>query len=558
MIFRLIFPGSQAPLEIYSFNWRIIQGVLDIFNLFPALVFSALVIPFGFASYEETFQSFSDIFFKRLFGSVVTAICGAVIYCIIFFLALPMVKSYEENLRFSGNIYSLAKSRAFEMRDAGSWHEAVQFLNICNRIWLNSPELAALRDEVAIHLENYRYSEIDGRTGRFSSGSDRRGIEYMENIEGLNPTIAITMGTAAFNEERYFDAHWLALLARRLAARNSPEAARAAQLASNAWNMISSQAPSRSDERLTNIFNLKLSGYRAMEANNWIQAYYIFRQLQILTPNDPDVINFLAISERGAVETAFFLDEMEISMGEILSGALFSLPCGTGRAVVRLASLTTTDDIAFGTGFEYMRVDANNIPQVSVTARYVKLVPNLLDGRPRVQVITHALDRYDESRYYRGEWLVGSETPDGILLEISFEDFLLIANVRRGLTNLQITELFTASQRLDSAGYVYQIFQAEILNRLGSAMFFLPMAMFVIIFAWRYRAKTRPRYFFVLLLPVLPVVFHGFVFLYRAIFNSLGIWLVLSIGFTASLVVYIVTLALSLFVSLIALSAQHS
>ncbi|MDR0322256.1 MAG: hypothetical protein LBI28_12210 [Treponema sp.] len=84
------------------------------------------------------------------------------------------------------------------------------------------------------------------------------------------------------------------------------------------------------------------------------------------------------------------------------------------------------------------------------------------------------------------------------------------------------------------------------------------MAIFVIVMAWRYRARQRPRYLFFLLLPVLPIVFHGLVFLYRSVFNILGIWLVLSIGFSAALAVYIATLAVTLFISLIALSAQHS
>jgi len=367
------------------------------------------------------------------------------------------------------------------------------------------------------------------------------------------------MSRRAFNEERYFDAHWLANLGSRLAVRGSAEAANASMLASEAWNKIASQAPNRRETQQYDIFNLKLSGYQAMEAQDWINAYYIFLDLLTKTPHDPDARNYFAASEIGAKETAFFIDEMELSMGEILNGAVFSLPKGTGRAVLRFNSLKTISDVAYGFGFEYMEFDEFSNLRASVKSRYAKLIPITLSGRTNSQVVIlmHALDRYDQDNDYKSEWLFGVPTTGGIFLDVTFEELSLITNVRHGLTNLQIGELFEASRKLGDTGYVYQIFQAEILNRLGSAFFFLPMAIFIIVIAWRYRAKQKPRYLFLLLLPVLPIVFHGFVFLYRSVFNTLGIWLVLSIGFAAALVVYIVTLAVSLFISLIVLSAQH-
>ena len=225
---------------------------------------------------------------------------------------------------------------------------------------------------------------------------------------------------------------------------------------------------------------------------------------------------------------------------------------------MRFSSLTLSSDVAYGFGFEYMNVDMHGNLMTSIISRYVKILPFMLNGNPQILIITHALDRHNENNNYQGVYLIGSQEAGGILLDISFEDFLIVSRVRRGLPNLQIAELFTAAKKLDKAGYVHQIFQAEILNRLGSASFFLPMAIFVIVIAWRYRAKQRSRYIFFLLLPILPIVFHGFVFLYRMVFNTLGIWLVLSIGFTAALIAYIAALAALLLVSLIVLSAQHS
>jgi len=562
MIFKFIFPGSEPPLVIYSRNWRLIQGAIEVFKLFPAIVFSALVIPFGIVSFEENYKSFSDIFFKRFFASIINVILASVIYGIIFFLASPMVVSYRDNLRYSGEIYKDAKKKAMNSRAAEEWFEASRFLNICDHIWFNSPELSVLREEITINLRgDYLTKSEEKSNARAALNADYHLLEVTplsENESPVDAAQAISMSREAFNEKRFYDAHWLANLGSRLAERGSVEAANSARLASEAWNKIAEQTPDAKEIRRHELFNIKISGYQAMALGDWIRAYYIFQDLLTFTPDDPDAKNFLAVSEKNAKKTAFFIDEMELSLGNILNGAIFSLPSGDGRAVLRFNNLTTSVDIAYGIGFEYMEFDANMIPKTSVKSRYAKLTPFILNGQQKVLILTHALDRLNKDNDFNGEWLLGSSVTNGIFLDTSFDDLALISDVRRGLTNLRLNDLFAASEKLDNEGYIKQIFQAEILNRLGAVMFFLPMSIFVIVIAWRYRAKEKPRYLFVLLLPILPIVFHGLVFLYRSVINTFGIWLVLSLGFSAALVILIVAVAITLFVSLVSLSAQHS
>ena len=349
----------------------------------------------------------------------------------------------------------------------------------------------------------------------------------------------------------------------RLAQNGSAQQASAAILASNAWNMISSQTPSHREERLFELYNIKISGYQAMNSERWVDAYYIFTELLSLTPDDPDAASFLAVSELNAKKVAFFIDEMNVTMGDILNSALFSLPYENGRAIMRFSALTTSLDTAHGMDFEIMTFDAENNLKFSVMSRYAKLTPFIKNEKPQLLVLTHSLDREDSEKNNQGIWLYGEENSGGIhqamfILDISFEDFLLVTRIQRGLTNLQIDELLAASEKIERAGHIPQVYQAEILNRLAAAIFFLPMAVFIIVISWRYRVKSRPRYFFVLMLPILPVVFHSLVFLYRAVFNTLGIWLILSFGFIPAIVIFIVVLALLLLISLITLSAQHS
>jgi hypothetical protein len=369
------------------------------------------------------------------------------------------------------------------------------------------------------------------------------------------------------NDRRYYDAHWYATLGERIARTGSPEAVIAARLAARAWNQIESQQPGRREEQLHALYRLKRSGYEAMVAGEWIRAYYIFLELTGLTPDDPDAQNFLAACEKGTKEAAFFIDELKISLGEILTGAVFSLPAASGggasgRAVLRIASLSLAPDVAYGIGIEYMSFDAQSRPVVRLQAPYAKLLPFTLDGRHKVLVLMRALDRRNRDLRWEPEWGLGAENvrrpgDAQITLDVSYETFLFLSQIRQGLSGLRVMELFSASQMAGAAGYVPQVFEAEILNRLGAALFLLPMSIIAIIIGWRFRAKSRVRYLFAPLLFLLPVVFNGLAHLYRNLLNTLGIWLILALGFYGALGVFIAIIVAAFIVSLIVLAAQH-
>ncbi len=140
---------------------------------------------------------------------------------------------------------------------------------------------------------------------------------------------------------------------------------------------------------------------------------------------------------------------------------------------------------------------------------------------------------------------------------MSYETFLEVVKLRQGLGSLGINELFIAAEMANKAGYIPQVYEAEIINRFGGCLFFLPMAVVAIAMGWYFRARRRPRYFFVPLLPVFPVVFYGIVFLYRKAISVLGASLVFAVGYSNAVVTLIIFLALSFFVSLIVLVKQH-
>jgi hypothetical protein len=496
---------------------------------------------------------------------LITAISAAGVYALLFFLVLPLAQNYEENLRFRGDIYHLAKERAEAHQQAGEWNEASQFIGICDIIWGNSPEIEVMRTEVNIQLDELRHGKDEVAPADSAKRLNSASVSALPGQgQPIDAADAIAMGELALKEGRLFDAHWLATLGERLARAGSPESAKAARLAAQAWNQIEIQQPSSIQRNVSSIYRLKLSGYEAMVSGDWILAYYIFKELLTQTPNDPDAEKFFEASEKGTREVAFFIDEMEIPLGNTLTNTLFSLPGipGRGRSVMRLDSLSATPDYAYGTGLQYMVFDNNAGLLLNLQAPYVKILPITLNDQHQVIILMRSLDRHDRTKRWEPEWSAENNTvylpqTAQITLNVNYETFLMLSKMRQGIPSMHIDALFAASGIAGEMGYIPEVFEAEFLNRLGACLFFLPMAVFSIVIGWRLRARYRSRFFLMLSLPVLPLVFNGVTYLYRNIFNTIGISLIYNLSYSAAFGIFIAILVVSFLLSLFVLAGQR-
>jgi len=564
MVFRYIFPGEISPLPIFSKTWKMVRALIEIITLFPALAFSGLVVPFGRPSEDDFFEGEEtpQNLFRRFQTPIVTAISAAAFYALLFFLILPLAQNSEKNMRFQGELYKLAKHRAENHRKAHEWVQASQFIGICDSIWKNSSEIDDLRSDIKSNID-----KIEASPRRQGEKPNSASISALPGYkEPVNAGEAIFMGEAAFNKGEFIDAHWLATLAGRIARPGSPEVAKADELAAKAWNQIEVLQISAGEENAHRLYLLKKSGYEAFVAGDYIRAFYIFKEHAAERPNDPDTKRLLAASEKGTIEKAFFMDEIEVTLGDTQINTILSLPLVEnglpGRSVIRIAHLSSTPDVAYGTNFEYMAFDSQSRPLFSLSAPNAKILPITIEGRRQVHIILRALDRNSSKERTEPKWYIKSANlnhPDDaqMILDMSYETFLEVVKLQQGLPSMRLNELYTAARMADKAGYIPQVYEAEIFNRFGSCLFFLPMSIIAIAMGWYFRARRQPRYLFVPLLPVFPIVFNGFVFLYRKVISVTGTSLILAMGFSNAFTLLIIFLALSFFISLIILVKQR-
>jgi hypothetical protein len=579
-----------AILDAFQFKWRISAGIINFIHLFPILAFSALVIPFGLKEHTEggyagtTFvgkKGFSAVFLKYLTWPIITACTAGVLYALLFFLALPMTINARTSMESESDLYTQAKKQAEQKLIEREFSEALHFVRLCEKIWPDSTEI----DKLKASINDARLSKY---TNIQKESEDEEPVPIWAGLPG-NPVTsaqALRLAQEAYDKERYYDANWLALLTQRLAKPGAAEIATAAALAAKSWEKITELEPNAKEKERFSIYHLKRDGFEAMIADNFISAYYIFNELSRLTPDDPDVANYLEKCRVGVSNIAFFIDEMDLAIGKTLSGTVFSIPGPLilqglrpgrpaeepGRIALRFDTMAAFPDYGYAWGCEAVASDGDGNFLFRFNTGYTKLLPitsrdSSGNSVEKTALLLHALDREEEEKQLKAVWTnaetenaAGGDSGGGysqIILNVSYSDFLLLSGITQGTNMLNLWQLFAAEKKLGDYGYIPQIFRAEILRRLGDALFFLPMAVLAMILGWRYRAPKKPRYALVPMLGILPLVFFGVVFFYRNVINNLAIQLSLSVAFPLALVTIFAVSALLFTLSLVLLSAQH-
>ena len=582
-LFRFMFPppATIGILEHFRFSWRFIGGIISFIHLFPALVFSALVIPFGLNEHTDggyagsTFigkKGFSIVFLDYLFWPVITAAIAAVTYSLLFFLALPLAMNLRNSILDRSELFYRARAGAELMVQEQQWAEAALFIDICDGIWPENRDIERLKMQYSDLLMVYRRSLAAASD---TSVDTAMILQWMQG-EPMDSAEAFRLAEEAFNSEQFFDAHWLANMAQRLARPGSAEITPAARLASMAWDRIADLEPNAQEREQHLLFRMKRDAYEAMNAGDFIGAFYAFQELSVLTPNDPDITRYLELSREGLVHTAFFYDELNMAIGTNINGAVFSLPDQFGgRMALHFKTLTLLRDHAYIWGMEVIAADSEGRFRFRLEADYAKMIPvsmNDNEGNPadRVVLLLRALDRSDRTRDSEPVWTINeefntngtfTESPfieaNQLMLSISYNDFLLLSRTRQGKEILNLRDLFTAEKAFGEFGYIQEGFWAEILRRLGEVVFFLPFTVLALILGWRYRARKKPRYVYLPMLIILPVVFYSIVQFYRNIITNFSVFLSLSMGLSAALVCLTVFAVVFFILALVLLAAQH-
>jgi hypothetical protein len=564
VLFRLIYPdipNERELLNTFLFKAKLSKGILNFIELFPAIFMSALVIPFAIKPVSDSGAvRFSKIFLDLMNTRIISCIVVSIIFGILSLCVQPLLNNYQIQIQAESKLYNASRVKAAEYAEKKDWISAGHFILICDRIWKDNPALTVLHFEIDNGIETHRYSRAvrtEEQKAAVSGGAGQK--------QPVNADEALFLAGEALKEERYYDANWLSSLARRLAREGSIEQTQAARLSALSWNAIAGLQPSLAEEKKFSLYRRKRDGYEALVNDDWIRAYYTFKALLVELPGDPDVEKYFTISEAGLKSIAFFFDEMDLAVGNVLHNAIFSLPYSEagsgGRMVMRTGSLTAFKDCAFGYDMELIAFNAAKQALFRVNVPLIKIMPVEVAGVWRTIILMRAVDRTDPAVFQEPEWSVmenSINTGAQIFLNLPYEDFLLAAAAANSIKGFFLYDLWTGAATLGSMGYIPQIFYTEIIRAVYTPLLFLPLCIFALIIGWKYRSKRKVPYALPPMFFILPLVFQTIVLVIDRIFNLVSIWTVLSFGFTRAAIICVSSAAALFLLTLFLLAAQRS
>jgi hypothetical protein len=547
-------------LPVYKKRLIFIQAFLDWISFFPALVMSALVMPFGLnPDYEPSGKRFSPKFLIRLRPSIMTVMAAAGLFAILTFMIQPLLENRLYKMQSDSKTYQSSLKRAEAFAQNGDWNAAAGYFSVCMNIW---PE----KTEKIKELENFIRAGSETLLYRKSAGdSPERGVMEF-GIQGekqpLNPSQAVFASEKALDEGRFYDAHWLANLALRLSKSGSAEAYSASRIASAAWNKISEVETDGMEDKLKRLYTQKRSGYEAASGGDWIRAYYNFSELLSIAPDDKDVQKYYALSLEGIKQTAFFIDEIEGKEDGGIENVIFSIPRLTegGRFVIHADYFTSFSGASYADQIEIAAFNGRNESAFKVSSSFAKIIGVNVNGKNRCAVLLRALDRKSDKFEWAPLWTDGEETAPGgyqILLDIDYEDFLLASEGAYETKGFFLSDFWEASKRLKPYGYASEVFEAEIIRSVNRALSFMPLSIFAIVIGWRFRSKKRPVFSGFPMAFILPVIFNALFNLVLSSTQNLCIIIIIYMGFSAAVTAALIVTVALFVISFLALAAQR-
>ena len=457
--------------------------------------------------------------------------------------------------------------------------ERFDSLTLEARVFKEKAEAALAEEDRDTALANYqRYLAIDNDNRRIMKlvsdlqmemiadrsepprevQQDLEPMRIKDLAEGRESYELLEMAESYYEREDYFSAHYYANLAYQI----DPNSRDARRLAARAREMIASKDLSKLDVEEMRLFERKREGYEYFINGEYLKAYHVFRELQDIYPQDADVISYLNKSEERLSRETFFLDEAE--QIDTLPGATELLFVNyreeDEREIVFIGKLAGIDAGIFCKDIEVLRFSAQGL-----LYHYYAPYGKLRDGTLNLHGVDRiAGDREAVPRYLSGATRLRRERlPYMLSVEPTLEQLPTLKGGKAASASAESLGFFTlwqARRQIASYGYLESSISAEILRRLLLPFSFLVLCLLSVAVGWRFQARFFARLHWILFvfMPLFPIVAISLTGLYLHAQKILLAFVLLRLGFSISLIVFLVLQGLLLLISMIILAGQRT
>lgn len=469
----------------------------------------------------------------------------------------------------------------------GYYERAMRYADAALKLDGNSKKANDLKANSDIEINRARTSNI--RFKLYESVEEAEKVErVIIDAKQINEVYRFYLQAQdCFEKKEWFNAHYYSQLGINLATPKDPNLESLKKISTEAWNnLVECHNLSKTDGQLA--FEKKYQGYLALVEKDDLKAYYIFRELYQSSrefQSDPDVVFYLQIAENRINERYFFIDEtFELESFENANDVYFAYKYADGsKDIIYFKGMTTVEET--GNSIQYLRdltvksLNRDGDLFRTMTVPYAKVLPvsvktltpttkalmginDDIENVPYLMLKSVGRDKPNTEMspsyvYENGET---ANSPEYMLLSISYDDFIMLESVASDTDAISIPALFKLVFKASDYGFTSEIYGQAMINRLLYPLFILILFVLLGVFAWNNRIGMNQffRFTWAFAFPIFFVVagffYQAAMFIYK-LFNYV---LLVGFGVTNGLIIGIVWYVILLIISSITFLGKNS
>jgi hypothetical protein len=563
-VLALINYPEESLLPLFKVGWVFEEALRSLIEHLPTLTFTAVLLSFGTINRGTLRHPPSTgTLSKPIRKTIGILIFFSLVYTALYVGMLPVLFQHRYNRLYSSTLAKNYLRSAEQAEKAGDLDLASRnyrlYLGIDGENRLIRGKLKELEGELSI--EESESEKPEASAAVYIPHSEYRNLGVMQLLEKAQQ---------ALEEEDPFTAHYLAGIA--LEMEENREDAR--RISAEAWQRISSLEPTREEEERYKIYHRKLAAYQALTKHRPVEAYYIFRELRNLSRTDPDIREYLAESQKQAMQVAYFIDDAEASASipgvprivflnreetEVNTMNASGTPSNT-QTLVYFDKLVSHNGDHWAHGIEILEFSREGEVLSHFYARYGRIIDHdlLLKGinRDNSEIVLepdfYPVDgKADSAGRMDGDMMIYRLAP-----KVS-----QLSRLTRGQDfsrRLNLPALLEILPEIERFGYPKVEFELLVLMRLLKPFLFFILSVLGIGIGWHLRVHGEkfPLYLVPLVFPI-PFAVHQLVLLFEYAHRLILSWSVLFGGMALGLAVLLITETILLFLALLGISIHR-
>lgn len=565
-IFFFVQQWIQYPeatlLYFYKVPWILEEALRLLIEHFPVVAVSGVLIAFStFPAEKASLLEGTGVISSSTSRTIILFLVVTLVYTILSIGLLPELYEARYNRIYQSSLARSYLQQAEQAEQQGN--EAAAYRLYRDYLSIDGDN-RAIKDKV-----NYLEGQVSLQTAQEKQRREEQDLPdsiWHDEYRDMSAVELVEKGRDALNNKDPFTAHYMALIAQRVAQRQNQTREDAKRLAAQAWEAIGALEPSREQEQARAVYNRKLSGYEALTRQQPVKAYYIFKDLRESQPGDPDVKEYYRRSMQQAQQVSYFIDDAERFKSN--PGIRKIVYMDDSRTLVFIEKLVIENGEHWAYGIELLRLstaatatgsedgEAGTGAEAGIFA-HISAPFGRISGE---SLILKGIDREDENRSIEPTVYVSrAEDPLQTVVNItpSIPQLMRLSREQEFLDRLTLPDLLALQPVITQFGYPAYRFEVLTLMRILEPFLFLIFAVFAVAFGWHTRVYAHGFPWLVLIVaPLLPFLMNQIIILYEYLHKLLFTAVVLNYGFVSGAVGLLVLEAVLLFLSLFSVALQ--